>query len=333
MVILATKQKEIGSNPLRNANCSFDANGEMKFSVKIARCYWTKDMTYGNLVYVPDTEYGGIIGEILISTTLDYVELKGYTWRGRLAYKVIEPPSGSDYKVVSGELNSVLKSLIEPEFGGLYVVSDEDTGVSVNNYQFDRYCTLLEGIAKMLKSVGYRLDIRHKREHGVPGYILVKAVPIVDYSQEIELSRDSGLNYTMEDKRDGVNHLIVTGKGELQERNVFHLYVWPDGSIKKTQYYKGFDEIVQVYENTSTETDQLEAQSVEKLTEWMSKKTFSMDVEKLGINVSIGDVIGGRDYLTGMYALKPIENIVYSVVNGVESKEYELEGENDDENS
>lgn len=56
MVILATHQREIGSNPLKRANCTFDVNGEMKFSVKIARSYWTKDMTYGNLVYIPDTE-------------------------------------------------------------------------------------------------------------------------------------------------------------------------------------------------------------------------------------------------------------------------------------
>ena len=76
MVILATHQREIGSNPLKRANCTFDVNGEMKFSVKIARSYWTKDMTYGNLVYIPDTEYGGIIGKVLTSTTLDYVELK-----------------------------------------------------------------------------------------------------------------------------------------------------------------------------------------------------------------------------------------------------------------
>lgn len=333
MVILATKQREIGSNPLRKANCTFDVNGEMKFSVKIARCYWTEEMTYGNLVYIPDTEFGGVVGEILTSTTLDYVELKGYTWRGRLAYKAIEPPSGSDYKVVSGELNTVLKSLIEPEFGGLYVVSGENTGVSVSNYQFDRYCTLLEGITKMLKSVGYRLDIRHKREQGVPGYILIRAVPIIDYSDQIELSKDCGLNYAMEDIRDGINHLIVTGKGELQDRNVFHLYAWPDGSIKKTQYYKGLDEITQVYENTSTETDQLEYQSIDKLTELMSKKKFGMDVEKLGIDVGIGDIIGGRDYLTGMYGAKPVENITCSITAGVISKEYELEGENDDGNS
>lgn len=82
MVILATRKKEIGTNPLLDANCTFDANKEREFSIKIARCNWTEDMTYGNLVYVPDTEYGGIIGSVLTDTTLDYVELKGYTWRG-----------------------------------------------------------------------------------------------------------------------------------------------------------------------------------------------------------------------------------------------------------
>lgn len=333
MVILATRERELGTAPLKKANCSFDANGEKTFSTKIARCYWTKDMTFGNMVYIPDTEFGGIIEDVLTDTTLDYVELKGYTWRGRMEMKVIEPPSGSDYKTVSGELNAILKKLIEPEFGGLYVVSGERTGVTVSNYQFDRYCTLLDGITKMLKSVGYRLDIQHKREQGVPGYILIRAVPIVDYSDEIELSRDSGLNYTMQDKRNGVNHLIVTGKGELQDRNVFHLYAWPDGSIRKTQYYKGLDEIVEVYENTSTETDELESQSKKKLQEVCNKKTFGMDVAKLGIDVEIGDIVGGRDYLTGMYGTKPVENIIYSVTSGIVSKEYELEGENDNGNS
>lgn len=258
---------------------------------------------------------------------------KGYTWRGRMAMKVIEPPAGSDYRVVSGELNAILKKMIEPEFGGLYVVPGTDTGVTVSNYQFDRYCTLLEGITKMLKSVGYRLSIRHKREKGIPGYVLIEAVPVVDHSDEIELSKDCGLNYTMEDKRNGVNHLIVTGKGELQNRNVFHLYVWPDGSFKKTQYYKGLDEIAQVYENTSTETDELESQSTKKLQDLCSKKTFGMDIAKLGIDVGIGDIVGGRDYLTGMYSSKPIENIIYSITNRIESKEYELEGENDNGDS
>ena len=93
------------------------------------------------------------------------------------------------------------------------------------------------------------------------------------------------------------------------------------------------DEIAQVYENTSTETDELESQSTKKLQDLCSKKTFGMDIAKLGIDVGIGDIVGGRDYLTGMYSSKPIENIIYSITNRIESKEYELEGENDNGDS
>lgn len=332
MVILADpSRKELGS--IQNANVTVDLNGNRNFSVQIARSNWIPELTFSYFVYIPGTEYGGIIGQVLTDTTLDYVELKGHSWRGRLAKKVIEPPAGQDYKKVSGELNTVMKELIEPAFGGsegtdsIFYVPDTDTGVTVSNYQFDRYCTLLDGITKMLKSKGYKLQITFRRNAGEPGKVFVEAVPIVDYSPEIELSKDCQLNYNMQDVRDGVNHLVVTGKGELQDRNVLHLYVQKDGSIGKTQYYTGLDEIAEVYENTSTETEELEKTSTEKLQELMNKQTFKMDVASLGLDVKIGDIVGGRDYLTGMYMSKPIENITYAITNGVESKTYKLEGE------
>lgn len=332
MVILADpNRKELGS--IQNANVTVDLNGNRNFSIQIARSNWIPELTFSYFIYIPGTEYGGIIGQVLTDTTLDYVELKGHSWRGRLAKKVIEPPAGQDYKKVSGELHTVMKELIEPAFGGnegtdsIFYVPDTDTGVTVSNYQFDRYCTLLDGITKMLKSKGYKLQLTFRRNAGEPGKVFTEAVPIVDYSSEIELSKDCQLNYTMEDIRDGVNHLVVTGKGELQDRNVLHLYVQKNGSIGKTQYYTGLDEIAEVYENTSTETDELEETSREKLQELMNKQTFKMDVAALGIDVNIGDIVGGRDYLTGMYMSKPVENITYAITNGVESKTYKLEGE------
>lgn len=329
MVILANENlRELGA--IKDANVTVDLNGDRTFSVQIARSYWRPKLTFSSLIYILDTEYGGIIGEVLTDTTLDYVELKGLTWRGRMAKKIIQPPAGSDYKVVSGELHTVMKSLIEPEFDGLFIVSQEDTGISVNNYQFERYCTLLDGVTKMLKSKGYRLQLTFRREQGEPGYLFVEAVPIVDYSNRIELSRDCQMNYTMDDKRDGVNHLIVTGKGELQDRNVLHLYVQKNGSIGKTQYYTALQEIAEVYENTSTETDELEEASRKKLQELMNKKTFKMDVAALGIDVNIGDIVGGRDYLTGLYMAKPVENITYELIGDVESKTYKLEGEDEE---
>lgn len=328
MVTLANKElRELGF--IKDANVTVDLNGNRNFSVQIARSNWYEELTFSSLIYIMGTEYGGIIGEVLTDTTLDYVELKGLTWRGRLAKKIIQPPAGSDYKTVSGELHTVMKSLIEPEFDGLFVVSQENTGATVSNYKFDRYCTLLDGLTKMLKSKGYRLKLTFQREENEPGYLYIEAVPIVDYSDQIELSQDCQLNYTMDDKRDGVNHLIVTGKGELQDRNVLHLYVQEDGSLGKTQYYTGLQEIMEVYENTSTETDELEEASIDKLQELMNKKTFKMDVAALGIDVNIGDIVGGRDYLTGMYMAKPVENIIYELTGDVESKNYKLEGEDE----
>lgn len=328
MVILANENlREMGA--IKDANVTVDLNGNRTFSVQIARSNWRPELTFSSLIYIMGTEYGGIIGEVLTDTTLDYVELKGMSWRGRLAKKIIQPPTGSDYKVVSGELHTVMKSLIEPEFDGLFVVSQEDTGVNVSNYQFDRYCTLLDGLTKMLKSKWYRLQLSFRREQGEPGYLYVEAVPIVDYSNRIELSKDCQLNYTMDDKQDGVNHLIVAGKGELQDRNVLHLYVQEDGSIGTQQYYTGLQEIAEIYENTSTETDELWSKSAERLQELMNKKTFRMDVAKLGLDIGIGDIVGGRDYLTGLYMAKPVENIVYELTNDVESRTYKLEGEDD----
>lgn len=326
MVILANSDlRELGA--VRDANLAVDPNGNRNFSLQIARSYWRPELTFSSVIYIPGTEYGGIIGEVLTDTTLDYVELKGLSWRGRLAKKIIEPPAGSDYKVVSGELHTVMKSLIEPEFDGLFVVSVEDTGVTVNNYQFDRYCTLLDGLNKMLKSKGYRLQLSFRREQNEPGYLYIEAVQITDFSDRIELSRDCKLNYTMDDKRDGVNHLIVTGKGELQDRNILHLYVGANGEIGTEQYYTGLQEIAEVYENTSTETDELMSAAEDQLRSLMGKKTFKMDVAKLWMDVGIGDIVGGRDYLTGMYMAKPVENIVYEIINDVESKTYKLEGE------
>lgn len=45
----------------------------------------------------------------------------------------------------------------------------------------------------------------------------------------------------------------------------------------------------------------------ERFRSLMGKKTFQMDVAKMGMDVEIGDIVGGRDYLTGMYMAKPVE--------------------------
>ena len=315
--------------PVMDADIDFAVGSdENDYEIKIRRDQWDERYVYGNIFYVRNTEFGGIIGRKKVNTEQDTISLYGRTWRGKLDKKVIRPPAGQDYRKVSGELNSVLNTIITEQFNDYFVVSQADTGVTVTNYQFDRYCTLLAGITKMLKSVRHKLHIEYiQQERGQPGYVELSAVPIVDYSEQIELSQDSRLNFVFDETKNGVNHLVCLGKGELQDRRVIDLYVGQSGSIGTTQYYTGVQEVAEVYENTSAETEELEEKGREKLQEIMNSTSFSMDVEALDMEVEIGDIIGGRDYATGMYAAKPIAKKIYKVEGGKTSLEYEIEGD------
>lgn len=315
--------------PVMDADVDFAVGSdENDYEIKIRHDRWDERYAYGNVFYIKNTEFGGIIGRKKVNTKQDTISLYGRTWRGKLDKKVIRPPDGQDYRKVSGELNTVLNTLVTEQFNDYFVVSQADTGVTVTNYQFDRYCTLLAGITKMLKSVRHKLHIEYiQQERGQPGYVELSAVPIVDYSEQIELSQDSRLNFTFDETKNGVNHLVCLGKGELQDRQVIDLYVGQNGSIGTTQYYTGIQEVAEVYENTSTETEELEEKGREKLQELMNSTSFSMDVEALDMEVEIGDIIGGRDYTTGMYAAKPIAKKIYKVGGGKTSLEYEIEGD------
>lgn len=315
--------------PVMDSDIDFAVGiNENSYEIRIRRERWDERFAYGNTLYIKNTEFGGIIGRKKIATEVDTISIYGRTWRGMLDKKIIRPPTGQDYRKVSGELNSILNTLVTEQFDDFFVISQNNTEVNVTDYQFDRYCTLLAGIVKMLKSVGYKLHIEYiQQERGQPGYVELSAVPIVDYSEQIELSQDSKLNFVFDETKNGVNHLVCLGKGELKERQVIDLYVQADGSIDTTQYYTGIQEVAESYENTSSDSEELEEKGREKLQELMNSTSFSMDVETLNMDVEIGDIVGGRDYTTGMYAAKPIAKKIYKVSGGTASLEYEIEGD------
>lgn len=329
MVIQLTDKEGHQVRPLLDASLDAELNsGDRDFELKLDADEHNGEIYPGCRIFVAGTEIGGIIGEPYSDTASDELAWKGYTWRGLMEKKIIVPPDGKDHYEVNGELNAILRNLIEPAFDGVFRVPDVSTGVTIH-YAFDRFCTLREGLEKMLKSKEHRLEIVYNEgEPNGAGWVDVSAVPIHDYSDEIELSQDSRLNFQMTDKRNGVNHLIVGGKGDMQDRNVFHLYVQEDGTIGDTQYYTGIDEIAEFYENTSTDTSDIESKARERLESLMNKQTFRMDVETLDIDIAIGDIVGGRDYRTGMSMKKPLENIIVVIKNGTIEKEYKLEGTN-----
>ena len=289
-----------------------DLGGTNDFQLTASYASWDDRIQIGKKIYIPGTEYGGIIKNISSATNTGNIFLKGYTWRGYLAKRIISPPSGQDYRTVSGELNTIIGTLVNiPGF----VVSTVNTGVSVN-YQFKRYVTLLEGLESMLQTVGYRLDIRYVQTQS-GGYVFVEAVKAGQYGDSVDYSQDSMIDFSSTDDQMGVNHLICLGKGELKDRTVIHLYVDANGNISQAQTIGGIDEIVEVYDNSGAETETLIETGTERLKERQSKKTFDASIKKVEMELFIGDTVTGQDYITGNKVTTPITQKIVKRSNGV----------------
>lgn len=288
--------------------------------------------TKGCRIYVPGTELGGEIGYRNPITANKQIKIRGYTWYGIIDKEIVEPPAGQDYLYVEGEGNQVLKSLFLDKYGTFVRVSEEDSGINVPRQTVNRYIHMLDACRNIFTSLGARLKLVY--EPGVAnqtGYLVASIVAITDYSDTQEFSDDGKLNYNIVINEMGVNHLICLGKGELKDRVVVHLYVWPDGTIKRTRYYTGLAERKEIYEYSSIESpNELAKEGTKKLRELMSKTSFKVSVSD-EVNLEIGDIVGGRDRITNTLVKAPVISKIYKRQGAEEHITYKLEGE--DENN
>ena len=152
------------------------------------------------------------------------------------------------------------------------------------SYQYGRYVTLYEGLKEMLRSAGYRMRIQYDQEQCK---VVVDAVPIVDYSAQIEYSSDMNANYSMVINKMGVNHLICLGNGELRDRTVIHLFADVNGVISQTQTQFGADEVTDVYDYAGAEADNLIESGTDQMKANASKNEFAI----FNLNLEIMQVI------------------------------------------
>lgn len=273
-------------------------------------------------VYIPDTEYGGIYKRLEADTKNNSLAIGGYTWRGLLQNKVIVPPSGSAYATDSGEINEIIARRVSAAFPGLFVGSNESTGITVS-YRYGRYVSLYDGLKEMLRTVGYKMRIAYDQDLC---RVVVDAVPIVDYSSMIEYSSDMNANYSMIINKMGVNHLICLGEGELASRTVVHLYADTNGVISQTQTQFGIDEVTAVYDYAGAARANLIESGENQLKSNASKNEFSIDLESVQ-DVAVGDIVGSRDYVTGYTVTAPITTKIVKWKDGFETTEYRLSDE------
>lgn len=305
----------------------FDIGGTNDFQISIPYSAYQTDLTYGARVYVPGTEYGGIVQEIAGETENDLIFARGYTWRGYLEKRIIQPPAGADYRIVSGELNAVIAAVIDGSLGNVFAASTENTGVSVSNFQFYRYETALSGLQRMLSSVSYRLNFSYVQTQST-GYVEVSARPAENYGGDVEISQDMQVQFSSTESRRGVNHLICLGIGELKDRTVVHLYADAAGQISQTQSIFGIDEIQEVFDDSNAELDDLIANGTRRLREVMNFREFAATLGDIGaVDYNVGDTLSGRDYITGTSVTKPISGKIVRITGGILSIEYTIEGE------
>ena len=138
------------------------------------------------------------------------------------------------------------------------------------------------------------------------------------------MSQDSQVNFISEQVSNACNHLIALGKGELTDREVIHLYADRNGVVSNVQTFFGIDEVCETYENVNSEN--LKEDALKEFDNRIAKSTFKMDIASLGIDVDIGDIVGGRDYITGISAKKPLFEKIITTENGLTSIQYNLEG-------
>lgn len=276
-------------------------------------------LEFGAFAYMEGTEYGGIVDGLKTSTNGETITYSGRTWHGMLNSKVIQPDTGEDYLVVSGDANEIIAALIARlGLSGLFVAAEELSGVSISGYQFNRYCKGYDGIRAMLAASGAKLKIAWQNRS-----VMLSAEPIADYT-ESPIDGDIA-TLTVQQHKQKVNHLICLGKGDLAEREVIHLYVDQFGRIGDFQYFTGLDEIVDTYENSNS--DNLRSDGIARLAELRSIDKAEIALpETEGLSYDIGDIVGASEVKSGITVAETVTQKIVKIKNGVVSTEYKTGG-------
>lgn len=277
------------------------------FELQVEEAVWEKyPMIKGHYLYEVGTEWGGMVEDVNhVGTT---VKVGGPTWRGMLARKIISPPAGQAYKAITAmEANQAIAALVGSSLGPLFAVSTADSGMTVSG-SF-RYTNLLAAIHSMLQQYGARLEIIFDGTQ-----VVLSAVSSVDYtdtelSQEYEAPLESSVAYG-----EAYNHVIALGRGELAEREVVELWRLDDGTITTTTQPAGANDKQFVLDYPNAESlEELTSSATDKLIESSPVESIGINLDEIEIDFKLGDVVGGRDKVTGLTISKPITQKILKI--------------------
>lgn len=307
--------------------CSFDfeIGSENDFEIGIpVSLYDSEIYEKGHYIYCDGTEYGGRIEGIKSDTSDGIVKIYGETFRGMLKDKVVEPPTGEAYLYVSGDLTNCLKTLLGGQYTDVFKVSDDLTGVSVSNYKINRYDYILNTMESLLQPNGYRLNISVVN-NDAQFFVELSAKP---NEVDDEISQDYDFNFSIDKKILKYNYMIALGGGQLEKRAVLYLHQKGDGTVEQVSEIPNGDDI-RVYkydysssDSTGNDTELIDS-ATKKFNEINESDSQTMTIsDGSQIELELGSVVSGRDYVTGITIQEPVTKKILKVRNGIQTISY-----------
>lgn len=311
--LIYTDADRVEQGYLRNFSADVDVAKDKDFEITVARD--NNILRGGSWWYINNTEYGGIVDNVGVVTADREIRYTGRNLRGILCDKIIEPPNGEDYRIVTGDAVTVINKLIEVAgLSSIYRMTGESW--NVQSFQFNRYVSLYDGICALLSTQNRVLRLVIK-----DGYVTMSSAVPYDYTEDKDCMR-SDINYNITQVKNGYNHLICLGQGELKDRQVLHLYVDGRGNITDTQVYTGMKERTAVYDYSSASSiDELRTRGIAKLQELNAD---SLDMTLPDMSMQIGDITGGTEKITGATVKKQITNIIAKIDDNSIDIEYSV---------
>lgn len=275
----------------------------------------------GELVYIDATEYGGVVDQVETLSTSEAATYRGRTWHGVLACKVISPDSGKDYYTLSGDLNACIRTVVSRlGLTGLFRGRAGSCGISVTNYQFERYVDAYKGLCALCASKGAVLRMAHAADTSGGRVELWAEARRTAGDDECD---SDVMEVGITENHRVVNHLVCLGEGELKDRVVVHLYADASGDVSQAQTLKGRDEVAEVYDYSGADRETLVEKGTERLKEYQVAGSVTADaVDAASYDWHVGDLLSAADMAHDRQVTAPVVGKVVKVSMGVLTVDY-----------
>lgn len=300
LVIYADKYlKEQGYLPYAEGDFTIGIGND--FCLKVPADY---GLTQDNYLMIEGTEYGGVIDDLEIDTTQDYVTATGRTWHGILAHSVVKPDAGQAYLKLNGDCNAVIQTLITRQGLDYCMVASTDvSGFTLTNYQVSRLGDEMTAYAVLraaLRSVGAKLRITYD---GGLRRVVLSAVAQGSYVDEGIDGDRQGFVIT---KTRPVNHSYCMGTGEGAARVILNLYADAKGVVSKKQTLFGVNHKEDVFESPNSDAADLEEQGIKHLKD-LQTALYSCSLINSGEDAyDIDDIVGATSTKHGVKVVTTI---------------------------